>query len=162
MDTDFKWYSGIPALSGISLQVGSSGLSAGDIFAVDGLDFNDKFRDQVINGLSNRDEFSGTQQIELINIGFRGNNPSVFYSMVMYVETDFIQYWPKDYGILAFEGNADRLNQEFDLGDLKIRAEAVSVFHFGINKRMNKKLTLGTRAKIYSSILNVNSGLLIN
>lgn len=157
METDFKWYSGVPTVSGISIQVGSSGLSAGDIFAVDGLDFNDKFRDQVINGLSNRDEFSGTQQIELINIGFRSSNPSVFYSMGMYIETDFIQYWPKDYGILAFEGNADRLNQEFNLGDLKTRAEAVSVFHFGINKRMNKKLTLGARAKIYSGILNVNS-----
>ncbi len=157
IETDFKWYSGVPILSGLSFQIGSSGLSAGDIFAVDGLDFNDKFRDQVINGLSNRDEFSGTQQIELINIGFRSSDPSVFYSMGMYIETDFVLYWPKDYGILAFEGNAGRLNQEFDLGDLKTRIEAVSVFHFGINKRMNKKLTLGARAKIYSGILNINS-----
>ena len=156
-EVDFKWYSGVPILSGIYAQIGSSALAVGDIFGVDGVDFNDKFREQVINGLSNRDEFSGTQQIEFINIGFRSKDPSVFYSMGMYLETDFIQYWPKDYGLLAFEGNVDRLNQEFNLGDLNTRIEATNVFHLGVNKRVNRKLTIGARGKIYSGILNVNS-----
>lgn len=156
-EIDYTWYAGVPLLSGIAAQVGSSGLTTGDIFAVDGLDFNDKFREQVVNGLNHTDEFSGTQQVEFINIGFRSKDPSIFYSMGMYIEADFIQYWPKDYGILAFEGNADRLNQEFDLGHLNTRIEAVSVFHIGINKRLNKKLTVGARGKIYSGILNVNS-----
>jgi len=58
---------------------------------------------------------------------------------------------------LAFEGNADRLNQRFDLGHLKTRGELVNIFHFGVNKKVDRDLTVGGRAKIYSSIFDFNS-----
>ncbi len=154
---DFKWYTGFPALSGLSFQAGSSGVSVNDIFADDGLDINDKFRDRLIRGMDTRDELSGTYQLELLNIGFRGKDPDTFYSFGIYNEGDGIGYWFQDYAILAFEGNANSLNRRFDLGDLKTRGEIVNVFHFGINKRMNDKITAGVRAKIYSGILDFNS-----
>ncbi len=157
METDFKWYSGIPTLSGLSIQAGSNGLSVNDLFANDGLDFNDKVRDKVIQGMSYRDEFSSTLQLEILNGGYRSKDPSVFYSFGVYAESDVIMYWPKDYGILAFEGNADKLNERFDLGHLNARGEVLSVFHFGMNKRMDNNLILGARGKIYSSILDFNS-----
>ena len=157
METDFNWYAGIPALSGISFQAGSSGISVNDLFANDGLDFNDKVRDRAINGLTPRDELSGAFELEILNGGFRGRDPNVFYSFGLYSEVYFINYWPKDYAILAFEGNADRLNERFDLGHLKTRGEMLNVFHFGINKKMNSSLVLGARGKIYSSIIDVNS-----
>ncbi|MBT8305726.1 MAG: hypothetical protein KJN85_02190 [Maribacter sp.] len=157
METDFKWYAGLTPLSGISFQAGSSGITVNDLFANDGLDFNDKVRDRAINDLSIRDELSGTFQIELLNGGFRGKDPNVFYSFGMYGEVDFINYWPKDYAILAFEGNADRINERFDLSHLKTRGEMLNVFHFGINKRMNRSLIIGARGKIYSSISDFNS-----
>lgn len=34
METDFKWYSGIPTLSGLSIQAGSNGISVNDLFAM--------------------------------------------------------------------------------------------------------------------------------
>ena len=154
---DFKWYSGIPTLSGLSVQAGSSGVSAYDLFAVDGLDFNAKLRNQLLNQMTTRDEISATLQIELLNVGFRTSKPDVFYSLGIYNETDAIGYWIKDYAILALEGNVNRLNQRFDLGDLKTRGEMMNVFHFGVNKRINHKLTVGGRAKIYSSIFDFNS-----
>ncbi|MCP4976683.1 MAG: hypothetical protein GY931_11015, partial [Maribacter sp.] len=157
METDFNWYAGIPVLSGISIQAGSSGISVNDLFANDGLDFNDKVRDRAINEMSIRDELSGTFQLELLSGGFRGKDPNVFYSFGLYSEGYFINYWPKDYGILAFEGNADKLGERFDLSHLKARGEMVNVFHFGINKKMNNNLVLGARGKIYSSILDFNS-----
>ncbi len=157
MEADFKWYAGIPALSGISFQAGSSGISVNDLFANDGLDFNDKVRDRAIQGMSIRDELSGTYQIELLNGGFRGKDPNVFYSFGVYNEGDAIGYWFKDYAILAFEGNADKLNERFDLSHLKTRGEMLNVFHFGINKKMNRSLVLGARGKIYSSIFDFNS-----
>ncbi|MEM9143343.1 MAG: DUF5723 family protein, partial [Bacteroidota bacterium] len=89
--------------------------------------------------------------------GFLGRNPDNFYSFGLYHEADAIGYWFRDYAILAFEGNADRLGQEFDLSHLKTRGEMLNVFHFGINKRMNSKLTFGARAKLYSSIFDFNS-----
>jgi hypothetical protein len=45
----------------------------------------------------------------------------------------------------------------FDLSDLNARGEAVSVLHVGVTKKVNKKLTIGARGKIYSSVFNVRS-----
>lgn len=157
METDYKWFAGVPLLSGISAQAGSNGISVNDLFANDGIDFNTKVRDKVINGMSIRDELSGTFQIDIFNGGFRGNDSNVFYSFGLYTEVNAISYWPKDYGILAFEGNADRLNERFDLSHLKTQGEMLNVFHFGVNKKINNNLILGARGKIYSSILDFNS-----
>ena len=132
METDFQWHAGIPLLSGISLQAGSSGISVNDIFANDGLDINDKVRDRAISAMKIKDEFSSTIQIELLNGGFRGIDANTYYSFGIYNEIDFISYWPKDFAILAFEGNADKLNEQFDLSHLKTRGEMLNVFHFGI------------------------------
>ena len=156
-EIDFKWYAGVPMVSGISFQAGSSGVSANDLFAEDGLDFTDKVRNRLILGMKPKDELSGNFQIELLNIGFRGSDPDVFYSMGIYTEGDAIGYWFQDYAILAFEGNAGLLNKKFNAADLKTRGELLNVFHFGFNKKMDNKLTFGVRGKIYSSIFDFNS-----
>ena len=155
-DVDFKWYAGMPALSGISLYAGSSGVSAFDIIADDGLNINDKVRDRLLNNMKSSDELSGNFQMEILNIGWRGNDPDYFYSLGAYVEGDAIGYWFKDYAILAFDGNADTFRQ-FDLSDLNTRGSIVGVYHFGVKKRISDKLLIGARAKIYSGILDFNS-----
>ena len=158
MQTDYQWYAGIPSLSGISFQAGSSGLTVHDIFADDGVDINDKIRQKAIFGMGITDELSGTYQLDLLNGGFRGKNrPADFYSFGIYHEGDAIGYWFKDLAILAYQGNADQLGREFDLGHLKSRGEILNVFHFGVNRQMSNKLTLGARAKIYSGIIDFNS-----
>lgn len=155
--TDFNWYGGFPGLSGISFQVGSSGVSVNDIFADDGLDINDKFRDRIIGGMHTRDEFSSTYNLELLNVGFKGRDPNTFYSFGIYHEGDAISYWFQDYAVLAVEGNANSIDRKFDLGDLKTRGELLNVFHFGVNKKMSRSLTVGIRAKMYSGIVEYNS-----
>ncbi|MFX0555340.1 DUF5723 family protein [Maribacter sp. CXY002] len=157
VETDFKWYGGIPLLSGISGYAGSNGVAVNDIFANDGLDINDKVRDRMVAGLSTKDEFSGTFQLEFLNVGYRSENPNVFYSFGAYLDIDNIAYWPKDYAHLAFEGNAGQLNRRYDLGDLKARGSMVNVIHFGLNKKVNRSLTIGARGKLYSGILDYNS-----
>ncbi|MBT8222238.1 MAG: hypothetical protein KJN96_03615 [Eudoraea sp.] len=158
METSFDWFAGIPMLSGVHAQAGTSGISVNDIFADDGLDINDKVRNRAVFGLGAGDNQSVSSQIEIFSGGFRGKNrPQNFYSFGIYGELDFINYWPKDLAILAYEGNASRLGQRFDLSHLKTRGEMLSVFHFGINRQWNRELTVGARAKIYSSILNFTS-----
>jgi len=157
MQTDFQWYAGIPGVSGISYQNGSSGATVNDIFADDGVDINDKVRDRLIMGMSSNDDLSGTYQVELLSGGFRGRNPTNFYSFGIYNEGDAIGYWFKDYAILGFEGNADYIGKKFNLGHLKTRGEILNVYHFGINKKINRELTVGGRAKIYSGAVNFNS-----
>lgn len=166
METDFKWFAGVPLLSGISGYVGSNGISVNDIFADDGIDINVKFRERALDVLRPRDEFSATLQLEYFTGGFRAANPSIFYSFGGYLEMDNITYWPKDYAALLFDGNADQLNRRFDLSDLKSRGSAVNVVHFGINKYMDRNLTLGIRGKLYSGIIDYsttsNNGYLVN
>ena len=166
VETDFKWYGGVPLLSGISGYGGSNAASINDIFAVDGLDINDKVRDRLVQKLKPSDELSGNFQLEFLNVGFRSSNPDLFYSFGAYLEVDNISYWPQDYAFLLFEGNANQLNRRYNLGDLKMRGSMVNVFHFGINKRIDKDLTIGARGKIYSGILDYNSsrnkGYLVN
>ena len=154
-----KWHVGIPVLSGISFQAATSGVTVNDIFANDGIDFNVKVRERVINSLNQRDDFSTTSQIEVFSVGFRGRNrPDDYYSFGMYGETDVIVYWPQDLAILAFEGNGGaNIGRSFDLGHLNVRGEMVNVLHFGVNRKMNSELTVGVRAKLYSSIFNFKS-----
>ena len=166
VESDFKWYAGVPILSGVSGYGGSNTATISDIFAADGLAINDKVRDRLVNRLGPSDELSGNFQLEFLNVGFRSSNPDIFYSFGAYLELDNISYWPQDYAFLLFEGNANQLNRRFDLGDLSMRGSMVNVFHFGINKNINKDLTIGARGKIYSGILDYNStrnnGYLVN
>ncbi|GGW23901.1 DUF5723 family protein [Arenibacter certesii] len=157
MLTDFEWYVGLPIISGVSVQAGSNAITVHDLFAADGLDFNDKVMDRMIYKLDENDHLSSTNQITLFNGGFRGRNLNDFYSFGIYSETDGIGYYFKDYAILAIEGDSIQSPRSFNLNHLNTRAEMVNVFHFGINRKIDKKLTVGARAKIYSSVLNFTS-----
>ncbi len=160
MQTPYQWHAGIPLLSGVAFQAGTSGLSVDDIFANDGLDINDKVRDRAVSGLSIRDEISGVYQIEVFYGGFRGkNNPDNYFSFGLYNEGVGINYWPRDLAILAYEGNADQLGRQYDLSHLKIRGELLNVFHFGWNRNWNRNLTVGARGKLYSGIIDFHSSI---
>lgn len=158
-EVSFKGHFGIPLLSHIHLDVGFSGVSAYDIFADDGRDFNVKLREAVYS-MDRNDFFSINQQLEIFSGGFAfGDNyiPNKYLSFGMYQETDFHFYFPKDYAVLAYEGNRDNIGRPFDLSDLNLKGEVLTVFHVGYTEKVSEKFTFGFRGKIYSSILNVNS-----
>lgn len=157
-DFKYNWYVGVPLVSGISAHIGSSGFSTYDLFADDGVDFNTKLRNLVFS-ISRKDFISINQQLEIFSGGFQINkeyNPA-HISFGMYQELDLLVYMPKDLAILGMYGNRDYLGNVFNLGDLNAKAELLSVFHLGINKKINEKLILGARGKIYSSIFNISS-----
>ena len=158
MQTSYEWNAGIPLLSGIAGQAGTSGVSVNDLFADDGVDFNEKVRNRAVFGMNKRDEVTGTYQVEIFYGGFRARNkPENYFSFGLYHEGFVINYWPEDLAILGYEGNADQLGRRFDLDHLKIRGEVLNVFHFGWNRVINKELTVGARGKLYSSIAEFNS-----
>lgn len=158
-DVKYNWYAGIPLLSGFSANIGSSGFSIYDLFAKNGVDFSTKLRNVVFSS-SKHDLVTLNEQLEIFNGGFKlgdkieGNN---YVSFGMYQEANFLTYMPKDYAILAINGNKDYLGKAFDLGDLSFKAELLSVFHLGYHKKIDEKLVVGARMKIYSSIFNVSS-----
>lgn len=157
-DSPIRWHVGVPFLSSISLQAGVSGFAAQDLFANDGVDFSTKVGNLVRNDLTQRDRIQIESQVEFFYAGFRSQkDPTTYYSFGAYGDFQFINYWPRDLARLAFDGNGGAIGQRFDLEDLKIRADGVVVFHAGISKKVSKKLRLGARAKIYSSIFQAQS-----
>ncbi|RKN10363.1 hypothetical protein D7036_02590 [Aquimarina sp. BL5] len=156
-DVDFKYHAGVPFLSQIHFNVGFKGASIYDVFADDGRDINDKI-ENTINKLGSNDFFTLTQQLDLINFGWRSkNDESLYYSGGVYQELDLIVYFPKDFAVLAYQGNQDFINVPFRFSNISTTGEFLTVYHFGYNKKVNKKLTFGARAKLYSSIFNFRS-----
>lgn len=150
-----RMHFGIPFLSQIHLNGGATGVTVFDIFGNEGGDINDRIRNKIFEMDSN-DYFTARQQLELINFGWRAEN-EIYFSGGIYQEFDFITYFPRDLAILAWDGNRDYLDYEFDLGQLSTTADLHTVFHFGANKQLTKKLTAGARVKVYSSILSIRS-----
>ena len=157
-DVTYRLYAGVPLLSGISANVGSTGFSAYDLFADNGVNFNTKLR-TIIFSTSRNDKVSLNQQLEVFQGGFKVGdwNNTAYISFGMYEEFDVLSYVPKDLAILALDGNQNYLGKYFNLSDLNARAEMLSVFHVGYNKRENEKLIWGVRGKIYSSIFDARS-----
>ncbi|OOG68921.1 DUF5723 family protein [Flavobacterium sp. A45] len=157
-DVKYKWFFGVPLLSGISANVGSTGFDAYNLFADDGVDFTTKVKN-VLASTSRNDYITANQQLEIFTAGFRvgGEESKSYVSFGMYQEFDSFIYVPKDLAILSLYGNKDYIGKSFDLGDLSAKAEVLSVFHVGFNKQLNEKLILGIRGKIYSSIFNATS-----
>ncbi|MEN2413004.1 DUF5723 family protein [Flavobacterium mesophilum] len=157
-DVSYKYYFGFPILSAVSVNMGSSSFSAYDLFANNGVDFNTKVRD-IVNKSSRNDKVVTNQQLEVFSGGFRvgGSESRSYISFGVYQEFDFFMYMPKDLAILALEGNRNYIGKVFHLDDLNVKAEVLSVFHVGFHKKINDKLVLGGRAKIYSSGANATS-----
>ena len=157
-DVSYKYYFGIPLLSGVSANVGSKSFSAYDLFANDGVDFTEKVRN-IINKSSANDKTHVNEQVEVFSGGFRvgGEDSQSYVSFGVYQEFDFLMYVPKDLAILALDGNRDHMGKSFNLADLNVRAEALSVLHVGFHKKISEKLVLGGRAKLYSSGANATS-----
>jgi len=150
-----KKHFGIPFLSQIHINGGSSGVSVYDIFGNTGESINAKIGRKIFE-MKNTDFFTATQQLEIISFGWRSPK-DIYYSGGVYEEFDFITYFPRDLAILAWEGNANYIDYPFDLGEISATGDLLTVYHFGANKAITNKLTVGLRAKVYSSIMSFRS-----
>ncbi|MEC3906902.1 DUF5723 family protein [Tamlana sp. 2201CG12-4] len=154
-----KGYFGIPLLSHVHFDAGITGTTLYNIFADNNTDFNTKLR-HAVYGMNSNDLISFNQQLEIFSAGFafgKRYEKNEYLSFGLYEELDIINYFPKDYAVLALEGNRNNINRVFDASDINTSAEVISVFHVGYNKKVNDRFTYGVRGKIYSSIINVNS-----
>lgn len=152
---NFTGHIGIPLFSQIHLSGGSTGVTLHDIFRADGSDINVRIREAMHN-LDNTDYFSVNQQLEIISLGWKLDKKN-YLSTGIYQELDLFSYFPKDPAILVNEGNSKYLDESFYFDDFSLTAEIMTVYHLGINHKFDKRLTVGARAKLYSSIFNAES-----
>jgi hypothetical protein len=155
LETNFAYHLGLPLVSGFSAEIGSTGFSISDLFGSGGGDVTDKIT-AVLDNLDATDYLKINSQIEVFSAGYRFNEKT-YLSFGFYEEFDLIFYLPKDLLSLATAGNVTPLGRSFDFSQLNFNADFLGVIHAGITRRVNKKLTIGGRFKIYSSALNAES-----
>jgi hypothetical protein len=154
-----KGFFGVPLLSQIHINAGTSGTTMYDLFANDGLDFNLKLEKALYNMQAN-DFVTINQQLEVFSGGFAYGNrfeKDKYLSFGLYQELDFIAYFPKDYAVLAYEGNQSNINKVFNAGHFNAKAELISVLHVGVNKKVSEQLSVGFRGKLYSSVMDIDA-----
>lgn len=154
-ETNYKYFVGIPLLSGFSADIGSTGFVLTDVFAKDNLNINDKIS-STLNALTTEDFVKINTQIEVFSGGYRLND-KINLSFGFYEELDGIGYYAKDVYDLYSQGNSAYLNRSFSLSQIQYKLDVLGVLHFGISKKVDEKLTIGGRFKIYSSALNLES-----
>ena len=154
-ETNYKFHIGVPLLSGISTEVGITGFVLTDLFLSDTRSINDKVA-EVLSQLKSRDYIKSNTQVEVLSGGFR-HKDKTYFSFGFYEEIDAIGYFPTDIITLLNEGNAAYLNRNFSFSQLIYKVDALGVLHAGITKKVNNKLTVGGRFKVYSSSLNVET-----
>lgn len=155
LETNYQYNIGVPLLSGVSANIGVTNFALSDVFANDGININDKITETLSN-LSIQDFAKINTQIEVLNGGFRLND-KLYLSFGFYEEVDAIGYFPKDIVTLITEGNSAYLNKSFSASQINYKVDVTGVLHFGITKKINERLSFGSRFKIYSSALNVES-----
>ena len=154
-ETNYKSHFGIPVLSNFQLTIGNTGFQMGDLFSNDSRPFNEKF-EKVLEQLSPDDYINLNTKIDVLNFGYRYNNKT-YISVGFYEELDLMVYFPEDAIEGLYFGNDPFFNRSFSISQAIMKADLMGVLHAGISKKIDEKLTIGGRFKIYSSSLNVET-----
>ena len=155
LETDYKFHIGVPLLSGFSSEIGSTGFSLSEIFAVNNNTITEKIS-TVLNKIDANDYLKVNTQIEVFIAGFRFDKKT-YVSFGFYQELDAIGYAPVDALTLINEGNTSYLNKSFSISEMIFKLDVLGVIHAGISRKVSDKLTLGARLKLYSSALNLET-----
>lgn len=153
LDFNNKKHIGIPFLSGMNAELGFKNFSLFDFFGATSTSFNEKLIG-LTNRLSPKDFLTINGQLEIINLGFRLKKKN-YISFGLYQETDMVLYFPRDPVAIYLEGNTiDRL---YNASNLSFQLDVLNVFHVGLSRKINDKIHLGTRFKLYTSIAQAQS-----
>lgn len=154
-ETNFRYHYGIPIFSNVSFNGGMTGFDLSQLFSADNRDFDVKFRD-VLNLVDENDYVNFNMRVDVLNGGYR-HDDKTYFSFGFYEELDFIFYVPKDLLELGYYGNEPFLNRAFSFSHLAFKADITGVLHAGISRKINPRLNVGARVKIYSSSANLES-----
>ena len=154
-ETNFKSHYGIPVFSNLSFRAGFTGFTLADLFLNDSRDFNLKF-EEVLNKIDSDDYININMVVEVLSAGLRIDDKT-YVSVGFYEELDLITYLPKDITELVYYGNEPFLNRPFSISELVMKADILGVLHAGVSRKVDEKLTIGGRVKLYSSSLNIET-----
>jgi hypothetical protein len=154
-ETNFKYHYGIPIFTNVSVNSGITGFDLSELFLANNQDFDVKFR-RVLNKVDEHDYINFNTRIDILNGGYRYDDRT-YLSFGFYEEADVVAFIPKDMIELWYYGNVTFLNRSFSFSQLTVKTDVTGVWHAGISRKVNKKLNIGGRVKIYSSSFNAET-----
>ena len=163
---DYRMHFGVPLLSNVYAQFGSSNsdINFNSILAnADG--FDEVLSNIYGQELSNGDIFVVNQQIEVLSGGFRLSDPRYYLSFGMYQHFSGFTSYPSDLADIYFTGNdrnrdgTPEFNERYSINQMNTVGELVGVFHVGLNMKVNEKLSLGARLKILSGSIGFDTAI---
>lgn len=161
-ETNFKYHYGIPIFSNVSFNGGIQGFDMSDLFLKDNQSFDRKFQ-LLLDRVNENDYLNFNMRIDILNGGYRLDDRT-YLSFGFYEELDFIFYIPKDLIELGYYGNRRFLNRSYSVSQVVFKGDLTGVLHAGISRKVNDRLNIGGRVKIYSGSANIetnhNSGTL--
>ncbi len=151
---DKRVHVGIPVLSNVHLDVGSSGVVLYDLFADNSIPVEEKFR-SALGQMKANDAFMLNQKTTVLDAGYRLNRED-YLSFGYYQELDFYSNFPKSMAELFYEGTSF-INKRYTIEGYAMQAELLGVYHVGLQRKVDKDVSIGGRVKLYSGVFNVSS-----
>jgi len=154
-------YVGLPALTGININVKNNFLNFSDILSegmkIDESSFpflNADFdADRFIGRLRDLNYLEPTASIQVLGLGFSaGQNKDLYIFLDVTEHVNASMVFPRDLMKLAFLGNEDLAGQTFDLSDTKAELSYYREIGIGASKNINTKLRFGARARLLFGI----------
>lgn len=163
-EVDFYKHVGIPLFSNVYFQFGASNPGVSYNSVLNGTNsFNERLTNLYAEDPSSEDVYVINQQWEVFNIGFRLNDPRYYLSLGMYQEANAFGGYPEEMMDLFFKGNDQNndgipeTDDPFGISELTALAELIGVWHAGVNMKVNDRLTVGGRLKLYSGVLSMQT-----
>lgn len=169
-------YVGLPALTGININVRNNFLSFSDIFS-EGMKIDESAipflnadfdADRFIGRLRDINYLEPTASVQLLGLGFSAGQEKDLYIFLDITERiDANMVFPRDLMKLVFSGNEDLAGQTFDLSDMKADLSYYREIGIGASKNINSKLRFGARARLLfglatASFQNYSMNLTVN
>lgn len=160
-EVNYNKHFGMPFLSNVFVQAGATNknITYNNIYEEDTSDMLRNIYDQNLNS---DDYFLVNQNLEILNGGFRLKNEKYYLSFGIIQKAEGFSLYPEEPVDLFYNGNDQNkdgkpeYDDKFNFNQISSFGEVINVFHVGILKTINEKLTLGARLKLLSGALNVD------
>lgn len=169
-----RLYIGLPALSGINLNITNNFFNFSDVFT-EGLEISkstvafldpDFDRDKFLGKIKDLNYFSPEASVQLLGLGLTvGDGLNLFLDINDRAEVNLVV--PGDLIRLAFLGNEEFIGQTLDLSDMRADFYYYREIGIGASKNITPKLRFGAKAKLLFGITagtfqNYNMNLTVN
>lgn len=119
--------------------------------------------DKFINGLQDQNAVFAAGDFEIAHIGFTVKKNYFFFNATDRINSEFV--FPKELAWIITEVFNSTSFRGLKVEDVQLQYNHFREYGFGMNRKINDKLSLGVRLKLFNGIGNFqtnNTGLLIN